>query len=321
MKKKLIAAPVIGVIIFFVFALASLANGTTVFWEDFSSGNFAAWSRSFQSQDSTQTVSGGVARYIVPTPPSGTMTYSYVVKDGFTSTVNSTITASQNILVTKVPSGFAQGNSAIFFLYLCDSSDLAGNCGNFGVGIDGSGVWSLWIGGNQTYTYVFQTDGSAPASNTWYHVALTVDNSAGTVKLAVNGETAISATQQQFTDKTHAISLMCGVGENWWSQTSGQLEIDVDNVQLEISNAASPNPTFSPTSPANPTFSQPHTIKPTPNTTATPTPSPAPTPSISPDATPSPQKPSQDSFPLWVLLPLVIVVFVCLEVLFMLKKR
>lgn len=207
------------------------------FSDDFSGGNFDGWSRSYVVSGASQTVSGAVARFTVPTPAGGTNVYSFLVKDGFTSNVNSTIVATQDILVTNVPSGSPRGTGAIFFLYICDSSDLLGSRGNVAVGIDGSNAWSMWIGGNVTYNYVFQTAGSAPASNTWYHTVLTVNNAAGTAVLEVNGVKVVEAAQQEFTDKTHSVSLISGMGEDWWSSGFGQQELDVDNVKLHISDA------------------------------------------------------------------------------------
>lgn|GEM_PF-3171262 len=214
------------------------AGATTVFSDNFSSGNFERWSQSFVVSGASQSVSGGIARFIVPTPTAGSNSCSYLVRDGFTSTVNSTIIASQDILVANVPNGSPQGNGAIFFLYVCDSTDLGGNAGNIGIGIDGSTLWSMWIGGSLIYTYVFQTTGSSPTSNTWYHIVLTINNQAQTATLAVNGIVVINVSQQEFTDKPHPISLMSGMGEDWWSDGSGQQEINIDNVQLDISDAS-----------------------------------------------------------------------------------
>ena len=329
MNKKLLALLAVALISISIFVVASVVSAPTVFSDDFSSGNFANWKTSL-SPGSSQTVTNGVAHFIVPTPAGGTVTYSAIIKEGFTSTPNSTIIASQDILVTKIPSGCIEGNGAIFFLYICDSTDLAGNYGNVGVGIDGSSVWSLWIGGNLTYTYVFQTSGSAPQSNTWYHIVLTVDNSAGLVTLSVNDKVVISATQQQFTDRNHPISLMSGLGEDWWSNCAGPQEIAVDNVRLDISDADSwltPNPTSPPqTSSGNDLTPAPTqkttTIPPTPTATATAIPSATPT---SPPSSTTPpttiQATEQDGLPTWILLPVAIAVAVCAVVLFLLKKR
>lgn len=328
MNKKL-AFLVVALVSVAVLVVASVVSAPTVFSDDFSSGGFANWKTSL-SPGSSQTVTNGVAHFSVPTPAGGTVTYSAIIKEGFTSTPNSTIIASQDIFVTKIPNGCIEGNGAIFFLYICDSTDLAGNYGNVGVGIDGSSVWSLWIGGNLTYTYVFQTSGSAPTSNTWYHIVLAVDNSAGLVTLAVNDKVVVSATQQQFTDRNHPISLMSGLGEDWWSNCVGQQEIAVDNVRLDISDADSwftPNPTSPPqTSSTNDLTPAPTqkttTIPPTPIPTATATPSPTSTLLPSPTTPPTTiQATEQDGLPTWVLLPVAIAVAVCVVGLFLLKKR
>lgn len=281
MNKKLMTFLVLSLVSFFLLAPLKPAEAGTVFLDNFSNGNFDHWSQSYVISGGSQTVSNGIARFIVPTPAAGTSAYSYVVKDGFTSTVNSTIVASQDILVTKVPNGCPQGNGAIFFLYICDSSDLQGNNGNIGIGIDGSSVWSMWIGGNAVYSYVFQTEGSAPASNTWYHLVLTINNAQGTAVLEVNGITVINASQQEFTDKTHAISLMSGMGEDWWSDGSGLQELDVDNAQLDISDAAGvpvPDSAPLPTSTSRPA----HNPAPSPTPALTETPSVTIPPSFSP---------------------------------------
>jgi len=224
-------------------------EAATVFSDNFSSGNFERWFQSYAVSGASQSVSGGIARFIVPTPTAGSNSCSYLVRDGFISTVNSTIIASQDILVANVPNGSPQGNGAIFFLYVCDSTDLGGNAGNIGIGIDGSKLWSMWIGGSLIYTYVFQTTGSPPTSNTWYHIVLTINNQAQTATLTVNGIVMINVSQQEFTDKTHPISLMSGMGEDWWSDGSGQQEINIDNVQLDISDALdAPNIIVTPSS-------------------------------------------------------------------------
>jgi hypothetical protein len=246
--KNTLKLTILTIVVLLLLATSQPAVAITVFSDNFSSGTFAGWSQTFVSSGSSQTVSGGIARFTVPTPNGGDYSYSFVEKSGFTSTPNSAITASQDIYVAKVPNSCPQGMGAIFFLYVCDSNDLRGNLGNFGVGIDGSGVWSLWIGGNTVYTYLFQTSGTLPVSDVWYHVVLTIDNSARTVALSVNGITVISSSQNEFTDGVHPLSLMTGMGECWWSGASGQQEVDVTNVKLDISDATSP-PFPDPTTP------------------------------------------------------------------------
>jgi cell division septation protein DedD len=336
MKKKILLILAGMGIVFSLLALSLLEGGNAVFSDNFSSGNFASWSRTFSSPGSSQSVSNGAAHFIVPTPNGGNVTYSYLVKDGFTSTVNSTIVASQDVWVTKVPYGCSPGLGAIFFLYICDSRDLGGNYGNLGVGIDGCGLWSLWIGGNTVYKYVYQTVGAAPASNTWYHIALAINNSAGTAELIVDGTAVISESQSQFTDGTHAVSLMSGMGEDWWSQGTGLQEIEVSNVLLDISDAApilthGPAPTA--TAPTDSSSSPVQTPSSTPNynpaptsthkATATPsaTPPPSPLPSIANNTEPTSMLETKQDSSLWIILPLAITVAVCAEILFMTKKR
>jgi hypothetical protein len=328
-NRKWVAALVVSLLLLFVVFYASRwVSAASVFTDDFSAGTFAGWSQTKMSSGASQTVSGGVARFVVPTPSGGSVSYSYLVKDGFTSTVNSTIIASQDILVKQVPNGCAEGNGAIFFFYICDSADLAGDLGNVGVGIDGSGVWSLWVGGNASYVYIFQTQGSLPTSNTWYHIVLTVDNSAGLVNLSVDGKTVTSATQHQFTDKTHQFSLMSGLGEDWWSGCVGPMEINLDNVRLDVSDAVEPvtqAPTTAPTTSnsqgitTNAPTSAPTFIS-TPNPTVTVAP-PAFSSAPSQSATPTDMQTSESGFPFWVIVPVLVAVAVCFGVLFILKKR
>lgn len=329
MNGKWVAALVVSLLLLSVVFYASRwASASTVFYDDFSSGAFSGWSQTHISPGSSQAVSGGVARFVVPTPTGGYVSSSYLVKDGFTSTVNSTITASQDILVKQVPNGCIEGNGAIFFLYVCDSADLSGDLGNIGVGIDGSGVWSLWVGGNKSYVYIFQTQGPLPANNTWYHIVLLVDNSAGIVSLLVDGKTVISATQRQFTDRTHQFSLMSGLGEDWWSGCIGPMEINVDNVRLDVSDAEATItqvPTGAPTNayaqgPASnaPTPAPTHNFSPNPTVT---TPSPTTNSTANQSATPTDMQTSEQGFPFWVLVPVLVAVAVCFGVLFMLKKR
>jgi hypothetical protein len=328
-NKKWVAALIVSLLLLFaVFYASRWVSASSVFSDAFSNGSVGGWTQTKIGSGATQTVSGGVARFVVPTPVGGAVSYSYLIKDGFTSTVNSTIIASQDILVKQVPNGCAEGNGAIFFLYVCDSANLSGDLGNVGVGIDGSGVWSLWIGGNTTYVYIFQTQGPLPANNTWYHIVLTVDNSAGLVSLSVDGKTVVSATQHQFTDRTHQFSLMSGLGEDWWSGCTGPMEINVDNVRLDISDAEAPVtevPTEVPTNSytQNPTSNAP-TPAPTHTSTANPTVTAAPptsafTPSQS--VTPTDMQTSESGFPTWLLVPVLVVAVACLGVLFMLKRK
>jgi hypothetical protein len=341
LNRKLILVLALLTVSFSFLTYSNLASATTVFSDNFSSGNFAGWSETCASYGSALTISDGVAHFTVPTPAAGYSSYSFVRKDGFTSTVNSTIVASEDVYVAKVPSGCLPGNGAIFFFYVCDSTDLSGSHGNFGVGIDGSSVWALWIGGNLTYTYVFQSAGSTPVSGIWYHVVLTFDNSLGTVSLAVNGVVVIAVAQQQFTDKTHPISLMAGMGEDWWSAGFGQQGVAIDNVRLDISDA--PTPTISPATPAptsGPTSNPTATSIPGQNLDPAPTQTPAPTPratpksSTSPTPTPQPlpaqtQHPNptieqkvQSEFPSWVvLLPVPVGLTVCIAIALIIRKR
>ena len=172
-------------------------NPPNTFSDDFSSGNFDSWTQ-YLSPTASMSVINGVAQFNTPSGGNGNM-YAYIQRNGFTATINSTITASQDLFVPTVPQGFATGNGAIFFLYVTDAAGP--NSGNIAVGIDGSDAWSLWVGGNLTYKYVFQTTGATPQSYTWYHIVLTINNSAQTTSLAVNGTTVITANQQQFTDR------------------------------------------------------------------------------------------------------------------------
>jgi len=305
------------------------ASAVGVFSENFANGNFSGWSQTFISPGSDQIIDSGVAYFTVPTPIGGDYSYSFIEKNGFTSTPNSTIIASQDIRVTKVPHGDSQGLGAIFFFYLCDSTDLRGTLGNFGVGIDGSGVWSLWIGGNTVYTYLFQTTGTTPVSNTWYHVVLTVDNAAGTVVLSVNGVNVITSNQAEFTNKVHLLSLMVGMGECWWSSGSGQQGVDITNIKLDISDATStpvpdpttrlptttltatpqttiqPHPTHAPTQTSGPTTNNIHTpLAPTSSLTATPI---------------FTREKSPPAILYWILLSLAIAVVICAGLVWHLK--
>jgi len=283
MNKPLAAFLTLMFLSFLLVGILKPAEAAVVFTDAFSDGNFNQWSQFKVVTGATQIVQEGVARFIVPPPVGGTSSYSFVVKDGFTSTTSSVIVASQDIQLSNIPNGATQGNSAIFFLYICDSTNLNGNYGNVGVGIDGSSVWSLWIGGMDVYSYIFQTAGSAPVSNTWYHLVLTVNNIEQTVSLEVNGIVVISAPQQQFTNKTHPISLMVGMGEDWWCDGTS-LELQVDNVHLDISDSEGSNnpststPASTPLVTRNPSPSPTQPITQTPNVTPSPTLSPSPLP-------------------------------------------
>lgn len=296
---------------------------STVFLDDFASGSLSNWSRTHISIGSNQTVNSGIAQFTVPTPTGGTVTYSSIVKDGYKSTLNSTIIASQDLLVTKVPSGCQQGLGAIFFLYICDSGDLSGDLGNVGVGIDGSGVWSLWIGGTTRYVYVFQTTGPNPLSNTWYHVALMVDNPTQRVTLSVDGTLVVNASQQQFTEKAHPISLMVGMGESWFSNYVGTQEVDVDNVRLDISDAnpnETTNPTAVPTSSGSGNSNTGSSAITAPSKTTIPTAASQKTPNPTNQApNASTKSPTQTPYlretglPLWITVPAAVALAVCIE--------
>jgi hypothetical protein len=338
MNRKLTAVFALAIISFNLLALP-LVTATAVFSDNFSTGNFASWTKTYIGSGSSQTVSNGVARFTVPTPMGESATYSFILKDGFTSTVNSIMIATEDIYVTKVPNGCPRGEGGIFFFYICDSTDLTGNHGNFGVGIDGSNVWSIWIGGNPIYNYVFQTSGTAPVSNTWYHLVLTVDNTAGTVTLSVNGGVVIYASQQQFTDRVHSVSLMTGMGEDWWCQGVGLQEIDVANVKLDISDAPQlPTPAAEP--PTTPSTSTPN-LAPAPTQTTTTSPSspsstqksspsaspttsdPMPTSSINPTTTQAinPANSTLTELLLWIVLVVTAVIVVCAAAIVLLRKR
>jgi len=211
-------------------------NSPQSFSTDFSSGNFNSWAIQNQSIGANMSVINGDAHF--STPIGSNNTYSYVQKNGFTSTVNSVIVASQDIYLTALPQGFTTGNGAIFFLYVIDA--VGQNNGNLAVGIDGSDVWGLWIGGFPIYNYGFQTAGASPQSTTWYHLVLTINNPAQTVTLAVNGTTVIRESQHQFTDTTHAVNLISGIAEVWNNETH---ELNVGNVELSISSSLVPTPT------------------------------------------------------------------------------
>ncbi|MCW4029695.1 MAG: hypothetical protein NWE92_08620 [Candidatus Bathyarchaeota archaeon] len=276
MNRKLPAF--LAMLFFLSVAVMPFCGAGLVFSDNFSSGNFAGWTQTDVGPGASQTVTNGVARFVVPAPASaGICTYSLLRAGGFTSTPNSTIVASADFYFTKVPNGLSQGSTAIFFLYLCDSTDLSGNQGNFGVGIDACAAWAIWIGGNPIYTYAVQSAGAAPVSNTWYHLDLTVDNSKGTVTLAVNGAAVIFAAQAQFTDRVHPITLIVGMGEDWWWQGMGQHEVDVSNVRLDISDAASIPQTVATSPPITAA-----TPKPTVTASASPRPTPTKEPSPSP---------------------------------------
>ncbi len=334
MEQKLIALVASFAVIFYLLTLVPSAESSVVFSENFSSGGFPNWTETYVGSGSRQTISNGVARFIVPTPTGGNATYSYLKKDGFTSTPNSTVTVMQDIYATQIPKGYTAGNGAIFFLYICDTTDPTGNNGNFGVGIDGCGLWSIWIGGNPIYTYAVQTAGSPPSSGAWYHTVLSFNNTAGTVGLTINGTVVISAAQHEFTDKTHSLSLLSGMGEDWYGYGSGQQEVDVCNIALEISDASAPIST--PTSTSNSAAAQQTESSPNQNHVSTPNPTTktaTPTPSITQKPSPAPIEPSVPSpspsqttgtstvdFPFWVFLPLSAGIAIGVVVVVKLKK-
>ena len=245
-----------------------------VFSDDFISGNFNQWTTKYTSTGASQSVSSGTAQFNAPSGGNGVS--SYVGKSSFSSTSTGVITASQDIYMTEVPSGFSAGLGAIFILAILDTS----NNGNILVSVDGSQKWGIYIG-ESTFTYALQTSGPNPQSRTWYHLDLTIDNPNQKVTLAVNGSTVVSATQNQFTGSTHSIDLATGIIQDWCNNGRTH-QLQVDNVKLGMSGSTPPTPTPTPT--INPT------ISPTPIPTATPTPNPTvtPTPTINPSPTPTP---------------------------------
>ncbi len=201
------------------------------FSDDFYSQSFNRWTLQNQTAGAGMSIINGVACFTTPIGANGT--YSYVQENGFISNINSTITASQDVYLSGFSGGFTTGNGAIFFLYVIDASGQNG--GNIAVGIDGSDVWGLWIGGFPIYNYVFQTAGTLPQIGAWSHVVLTINNLAQTVNLAINGTTVIKVIQHQFTDETHSVNLISGIGEDWNSVGKAS-DLEIDNVQLDISN-------------------------------------------------------------------------------------
>ncbi len=209
----------------------TLAPNPNSFSDDFSSQSFNHWTLQNQTTSAGMSIINGVACFTTPIGANGT--YAYVQENGFTSTINSTITASQDIYLSSFSGGFTQGNGAIFFLYVIDTAGQNG--GNIAVGIDGSDLWGLWIGGYPIYNYVLQTAGTQPQIGAWCHIVLTINNSAQTVNLDVNGTTVINVIQHQFTDTNHSINLISGIGEDWNSVGKAS-DLEIDNVQLDISN-------------------------------------------------------------------------------------
>ena len=108
----------------------------------------------------------------------------------------------------------------------------------------------------------------------------------------------------------------------------GPLEINVDNVRLDVSDAETmitEAPTSGPTtSNSQNSATDAPTLAPTHNSTLNPTVTVAP-PSFSSvpsqSATPTDMQTSEPGFPFWVLVPVLVAVAVCFGVLFMLKKR
>ena len=263
-----------------LYTLIGVAGAETVFSDDFSSGNFNQWTTKATGSGASQSVSNGVAQF--NTPAGGNGGYSYVIKSSFSSATTDVITASQDVYISEVPSGFAAGLGAIFILIVTDAS----NNGNIQVSIDGSQKWGVYVGGYPTFTYSLQTTGSSPQSNVWYHLDLAIDNPNHTVTLSVNGTVVVSATQNQFTDTAHTILL--GSGAQDYCNTGRVHQVQVDNVGFNISGSSSPTPTPTPTVTPTPTPTASPTPSPTPTVTPTPTASPTPTPTATPTPTPTP---------------------------------
>jgi outer membrane biosynthesis protein TonB len=285
-RKIIIPIFIIALLTLSTFTYIEFTKATTVFSDDFSSGNFSKWTSSYNDPGTSQNVANGAAHFF--TPKGGNGVYVFEEYNGSISTVNSVITVSSDVYMPKVPKGFTATNGAIFFLSIADVTGE--NNGNLEVGIDGSDVWSLYLHGWPIFNYVFQTAGAKPADATWYHVVLTADNAAQTATVAINGTTVINVSQQEFTDKTHTMSLIIGYED--FCNDGTPHEVDYDNVQMSISDASSPTPTPTPTATPTPTPSPTPTTTPTPTATPTPTPSPSSTPtptaSPTPTVTPSP---------------------------------
>lgn len=198
-----------------------------VFSDNFTSGNFHQWTTKTKGTGASQSVSNGIAQF---NTPSGSGRYSYVQKSSFTSKTTQVITATQDVYLSNVPSGLRSGSGTIYMLTIKDTTGF--NARNIQVSVDGSQKWALSIGTFPT-SYTTQTSGSNPQSKTWYHLELKIDNPNHKATLTVNGTTVVSATQNQFTDRTHTISLSVGtVQDNYSNRQSHQLQ--VDNVKLSI---------------------------------------------------------------------------------------
>jgi hypothetical protein len=199
-----------------------------VFSDNFTSGNFNLWTTKAKSTGASQSVSNGIAQFNTPL---GSGRYSYIQKSSFSLKTTQVITSTQDVYLSNVPSGLRSGSNVIYILTIKDTTGY--NPRNIQVALDGSQKWALSIGTSFSSTYSTQTSGSNPQSKTWYHLELTIDNPNHKATLTVNGTTVLSATQNQFTDRTHTISLSVGtVQDNYSNRQSHQTQ--VDNVKLSI---------------------------------------------------------------------------------------
>ena len=238
------------------------ADSSEVFSDDFTSGNFNAWTQTYGNP----TISSGTAVFTVPW---GEGAGCYAEKDLLPISSDQIFSVSSTVSFSTIPNT-GYGNSDIFFNLILDSTTPE-NALVFAF-LDGSGHFGLWLGQYPYQTIIYDTTAVLP--NTQYTVAIQLDNPNQQAKLIVNGVTTITHSYTAYSQfqNSYNVDIIDGIVQNWDLTT---VTVTLDNLAVTASGTPTPTPTPTPTLP------------PTPTPTSTPTPTPTPTPSPTPTSTPT----------------------------------
>lgn len=174
---------------------------STIFQDDFSSGTFNSWT----STTGNPTISNGAAVFSVPT---GNGTSCFAEKDNLPIGSSEVFSVTSTVSFNTVPDT-GQGNSAIFFNQIADSSALVQ------ASVDGSGHFGLWIGPYPNNIWVY--DATNVTANTPYNITVQLDNANQLINLIVNGVTTISQAYTDYSQFQNSsnVNLYAGITSNW----------------------------------------------------------------------------------------------------------
>ncbi len=224
--NKLLTIALVVSFLISMFAFLVPVKANVIFSDDFSSGNFNAWTATYASP----TISDGKAVFTVT---SGDGAQCYAEKDQLTIDSDGSLAVSTSVCFNTIPTN-GQGNSGIFFSAIADSSD-PGNALVYAT-VDGSQHFGLWIGEWPDYIWVYDTTLTVQA-NTYYNVTIQLDNQNQQVKLIVDGQTKIT---EDYTDNSQfqnsdSVDIVNGIVENY-AWTTVQVHLDYAVASDGLSN-------------------------------------------------------------------------------------